>query len=150
MGGGPYSLLVGRGAQPSSLSIVGHCCCSWVVWSAIVSVGGVVVGRCGRWWWAIIGVGGGPSLASIGGGGGSSLPVMSPGVAASNRVMPLLSSSPVLAVWLSFPIVIGQLSFVVVHHRRPSLLCYCQLLSLLRCAVVVVILCRVVICWWSS
>ena len=88
--GKPLSLWVGRGAQRSLLSIVGRCRRSWVVWSAIVSVGGVVVGRCGRWWWAVIGVGGGPSLASIGGGGGSSPPVMSPGVAASNRVMPLL------------------------------------------------------------
>ena len=56
MGGGPCSLLVGHGAQPSSLSIVGHCFCLWVVWLAIVSVGRVVVGCCGHWWWAIIGV----------------------------------------------------------------------------------------------
>ena len=52
-------------------------------------------------------------------------------------------------LWLSFPIVIVQLSssVVVVHHRRPSLLCRCRLLSSLRCALVVVMSCRVVICW---
>ena len=152
MGGGPCSLLVGCSAQPSLLSIVGCCHHSWVVWSAIVSVGRVVVGCCGRWWWAIIGVGGGPSLALIGGGGESLPPVMSPGVSASNhRHAIVVSSSPVLAVWLLFPIVIGQLlSFVVIHHCHPSLLCYRWLLSLLRCTVVVVLLRCVIICWWSS
>ena len=135
MGGGPCSLLVGSGAQPSSLSMVGRCRHLWMVvgycqcwWGGGGPLWALVVGRCGRWWWAVIGVGGGPSLALI---GGSSLPVMSPGVAASNRRHAIVvCSSPVLAVWLSFPSCCCLSSSVIVVHRYCVIASFCR-----RCVV---------------
>ena len=121
--------------------VVGYCQ-RW--WGGGGPLWALVVGRHWCWWWAIIGIDWGwwwVLAASH----------VTRCCCKQSRHAIVVSSSPVLAVWLLFPIVIGQLlSFVVVRHRCPSLLCYRWLLLSLRCAVVVVILCHVIICWWSS
>ena len=108
-------------------------------WRAIVGIGGV-------WRW--------PSLALIGGGGGSSLLVMLLCVAACNHRHCVLSLSCHSRVFITCGrrLLLSKgscrrLSSLTVRHRRPSLLGRCWLWSSLRCALVIVMSCCVVICW---
>ena len=124
-------------AQLLSLSVAGCHHCSWVVWWAIVSVDGEV---------------GGPSWVLVVGHHWHWLGVVGPHCQSCHYMLHMCSlhshchvivcSSPVLAVWLSSPIIVVKfLLSVVISHRCPLLLCHRQLLSSLYCAVVVVVSC---------